>query len=142
MKLKVLFSALTVVVISFIWLHSVMPGDMSENESGFVSQIIKAVFHISEDADIEFAVRKTAHFTEYAVLGVLLVIDAILWTGRRFSPYCVIVGLLVPLIDETIQLFSTGRSGMVSDVWIDFSGFIIGMMICGLIAGKVRKNKV
>ena len=31
-------------------------------------------------------------------------------------------GLLTALTDETIQLFVPGRSGQVTDIWIDFSG--------------------
>ncbi len=37
-------------------------------------------------------------------------------------------GLLTALTDETIQLFVPGRSGQVTDVWIDFSGVLTGLL--------------
>jgi len=32
-------------------------------------------------------------------------------------------------VDETIQLFVAGRSGQISDVWLDMSGAAAGMAI-------------
>lgn len=40
--------------------------------------------------------------------------------------------MLTALTDETIQLFYDGRGSLVTDVWIDFSGVVMGM-ICGLL---------
>ena len=31
-----------------------------------------------------------------------------------------------PFVDETIQLFTPGRSGQISDVWLDMSGVLFG----------------
>ena len=45
------------------------------------------------------------------------------------SKILVIIGLLVALIDETIQLFPVCRSSSVKDVWLDFSGVIFGTII-------------
>lgn len=38
-------------------------------------------------------------------------------------------GLLVALTDETIQLFVPGRSGQVTDVWLDFLGILAGSVM-------------
>ncbi|MDO5140406.1 MAG: VanZ family protein [Eubacteriales bacterium] len=38
----------------------------------------------------------------------------------------VFFGLLTALTDETIQLFVEGRSGQITDVWIDFAGVCFG----------------
>lgn len=35
---------------------------------------------------------------------------------------------VIPLTDETIQLFSEGRAGMISDVWLDVSGAALGSL--------------
>ena len=37
-------------------------------------------------------------------------------------------GLLTALTDETIQLFVPGRSGQVTDIWIDFSGVMTAFL--------------
>lgn len=78
----------------------------------------------------EHILRKAAHFGEYAVLALLLVpsMRKIFGESRFFFP-ALSAALLVPLIDETIQLFVEGRSGRVSDIWIDFGGFCTGSLI-------------
>ena len=35
----------------------------------------------------------------------------------------------VPFLDETIQLFTEGRSGQISDVWLDMAGIVTGIMV-------------
>ena len=38
-------------------------------------------------------------------------------------------GVLTALTDETIQLFSDGRSGQVTDVWLDSAGVLTGILV-------------
>lgn len=73
--------------------------------------------------------RKTGHLSEYFILGVLSMITFSQtelqhkkWTGLGF---CV----LVAAVDETIQLFVSGRSGQVSDVVLDGVGALCGILI-------------
>lgn len=47
-------------------------------------------------------------------------------------------GLLTALTDETIQLFVPGRSGQVTDIWIDFSGVTTGLLVGLILLGLVR----
>ena len=72
-------------------------------------------------------VRKAAHFSEFALLGILGVQCMRQYTGRCMLP-TLFTGLLTALTDETIQLLVEGRSGQVSDVWIDFAGCCCGAM--------------
>ena len=37
-------------------------------------------------------------------------------------------GLLTALTDETIQIFSPGRSSQVTDVWLDSAGVLAGIL--------------
>ena len=46
--------------------------------------------------------------------------------------------LLTALTDETIQLFVPGRSGQVTDVWIDFSGVLTGLVVGLILLGLIR----
>ena len=48
-------------------------------------------------------------------------------------------GLLIAFCDETIQLFVPGRSGQVSDMWIDVSGYLLGT-ICMLVLSHLMKK--
>lgn len=79
----------------------------------------------------EHIVRKLAHFTEFTALGMLLSIDTALFL-KKMKQYIWVpffVGVLVALVDETIQLFPVGRSSSVKDVWLDFSGVIFGTIL-------------
>lgn len=44
----------------------------------------------------------------------------------------------LPFIDETIQLFVEGRSGQITDVWLDMAGIYMGIMITGCLVKIVR----
>jgi VanZ family protein len=123
---KIVFPVLTLGIVAFIWVHSMIPGDESAAESGFVLELITKI--IGDSAVTEHIVRKMAHFTEYMVLGILCYAD--IWVygkkGLRYLPTALYVCLAVAVIDESIQLFTVGRSGMLFDVWIDHLGSIFG----------------
>ena len=48
----------------------------------------------------------------------------------RHMSWPILGGLLTALTDETIQLFSPGRSSQVLDVWLDFMGVLAGLLVC------------
>ena len=71
------------------------------------------------------------------MLGALLFGAAGIRHGLWFPP-C--FGLLAALLDETVQLFAAGRSGQVSDVWLDLAGFLAGWILIALIS-LIRKKR-
>lgn len=90
----------------------------------------------------EHIIRKTAHFAEYAVLGGL--------TARAYGLYgrhricnrdALMLIFMVPFVDETIQIFVAGRSGQISDVWLDMSGAAVGMAIAAGVMCCLRKKR-
>ena len=127
-----------------IWGHSMQPAIASQNESGrFLEVIHKIIPIITNDDNGMFIIRKAAHFTEYLILGTLLCIEfspslyGII--NRFFTPS--LVGLLVAFIDETIQIFVEGRSGEIRDIWIDFSGVMLGTLIVLAIVNNKRGRR-
>ena len=76
-----------------------------------------------------FLMRKGAHFSEYAVLGLLVSI------AQRKAPLishgalCISLWMIVPLIDESIQHFVSGRYGALSDSAIDLCGFLSAVLL-------------
>ncbi len=90
-----------------------------------------------------FVVRKCAHFTEYLVLGILAT-HAFDFEGRRtfdvLLPTAVFL-LLIPSIDETIQLFVPGRAGMITDVMIDCCGAATGVVLRYLLRSLMCAKK-
>lgn len=73
---------------------------------------------------MHFAVRKAAHVTEYAILGLLLLwwLKAQLSAARHVLLWTMVLGVLFAAADECHQLFVPGRAGQWRDVLIDFCG--------------------
>ena len=125
------FLALTVLWLCVIWGHSMMPAEDSGNESNFLAEWLMQYLPWMND----YVIRKVAHFTEYAVLGAL-VFGAFPRRGGTAVALTAFAGVLIALIDETIQLFAPGRSGQISDVWLDFAGFALLQLALRLVIRK------
>lgn len=149
LRFKIIMLALTAAVIAFAFIHSSMPSVQSAQESesvlDFVTEILK--FFGFDPALSDHLIRKLAHFTEYTVLGALLCSCAYSFDRIKpikFIPYTVSIGLFTSFVDETIQLGVEGRSGQVTDMWIDFFGVLLGtavMLAAFAVYRKLRKIK-
>lgn len=81
---------------------------------------------------LEYIVRKCAHMTEYAVLGILISIQFRLYRffekeWKTISAAIFFV-MMYAATDEIHQLFIGGRSGRFTDVLIDTCGGMIGAL--------------
>ena len=83
----------------------------------------------------EHSIRKLAHFAEYTLEGFWLMLCTRVYTRRfvRHISWPMLGGLLTALCDETIQMFSLGRSSQLTDVWLDFAGVMAGLFVGFLI---------
>ncbi len=135
-----------------------MPAQQSSEQSSFVISVLNSLFNLDLSSgeiiqkfsiaqSIDFFVRKTAHLTEYAILGVLSFLS-FSELGRRqarrrmfqFSA-SLIFCLLYAASDETHQLFVSGRSAAVRDVLIDFLGSVAGVAVILLVTLLKDKRK-
>ena len=146
---KAISTLLVLLAMVLIFLFSAQPGDSSDETSlsvgGLIGKIFVSDFSVwTPEEQFEFAerinhpVRKLAHATEYAALGVLMTVmfGAYGIRGwRRFgiSWACTV---LYAGTDEFHQLFVPGRSGQLGDVVIDAVGALAGILLC-LLAGAV-----
>lgn len=86
---------------------------------------------------VQFWVRKTAHFSLYAILGgfaflsVITYINIPLWLRVSISGA---ICLIYSISDEIHQLFIEGRSGEIRDVCIDFAGSLVAILILLLLS--------
>lgn len=125
---------LSIAIALFIWGNSLVPGTGSGSLSLAVVDALRGALRAAGLADgwvTNLLVRKTAHFTEYAVLGVIVSSTLLAGgplRGRRLLLAAVVL-VLVPSIDETIQLFVPGRCGAITDVMIDCCGAAAGTFI-------------
>ncbi len=142
--LSIAVLVLTLAWIGFIFSNSLDSGIESGEKSGKVYEIVNDVAHsLGATEEIpESTIRTSAHFTEFAVLGILVCADIVLLArispasslGQRHAyplltlPFCVIIAI----IDETIQRFSPGRAMQFIDIVIDCSGALCGMLFYAL----------
>lgn len=95
-------------------------------------------------APFQFIVRKGAHFTAYAILGVFSFFTYITYTKIPFSLRLILISatcLLYSVSDEIHQTFVPGRSGEIRDVCIDFCGSILSIAFLTLIARTKKFRK-
>ena len=88
--------------------------------------------------DMDFLVRKSAHFLEYTMLGLILML-----TGRTFltshqKTAAMLTGAVYAALDEFHQYFVPGRACQVRDVLIDYSGIVTGILTALLLMRIIR----
>jgi VanZ family protein len=118
----------------FIWGQSLIPAVASSAESGrFVTLLQPLLQTLGIEPELwHHVVRKAAHMTEYALLGAawlgtMIHCKAVSWPRKVATSAAVCMA--IALGDETIQLFVPGRSGQISDVWVDLTGVAIGCVL-------------
>ena len=120
-----------------------------ENTSRIIIPILHWLFPHAADAtlfQIHHYIRKSAHFTEYFILS-LLVLRAIRAgrPGTRFAWALLVVAIVLcyASLDEFHQRFVPGRTAAVGDVLIDTSGGIAAQLIVALVIvlGHLREKR-
>lgn len=130
---KHVFLILALAWTAMIFGFSLQSANESNVSSNFVLDLLATYFPVLKEPQVMMmaivAIRKLAHFTEYAILGLLVA------KAQRDTTWdkLLLLGCLVPIIDETIQVFVPGRSGSPVDMLIDLSGYMAGLMIMGKI---------
>ncbi|SRR5579884_419356 len=82
---------------------------------------------------VDFGLRKTAHFTEYAILAVLIQHALGLaagWSAERRLLVAWGLAALYAISDEFHQSFVPGRTPAATDVLIDACGALAGLLLC------------
>lgn len=91
-------------------------------------------------AQVDFAVRKTAHFLEYMLLGLLLTL--LLDSYRARWHWLSWAGCtLYAATDEIHQLFVAGRTGKWQDVLLDSSGALAGLLLAMFMLWLIRRRR-
>lgn len=157
MKLKLFRIISVLLVILFMMLIFSLSGqtaDKSSELSGGLTYKAFSIFypHFSEMSREEqkkviesfsFPVRKLAHFTLYAVLGMLSFIALVTYNLPLWAK-CVMsqaVSSVYAVTDEFHQTFIDGRSGEIRDVLIDSGGALTGIALLVLLLYYVIKSK-
>ncbi len=93
---------------------------------------------------IHFAIRKTAHFTEYGIMALLLFRafrsgNAIRWQWR-WAIYSWLVIAVYALLDEYHQTFTASRTGSINDSLVDILGGTTALLVLCLMRQKMRRK--
>ena len=130
---------LLVLNLCFIWGNSLLPGEISGALSDWVKGLISALLPGDDGMPGGGGLlRKLAHFTEFATLGMCLC--WLMGMLRKHTGLAWICGVAVACVDETIQRFVPDRGPSIRDVGIDSCGVAVGILL--LLAGyTIRKKK-
>ncbi|WP_370851744.1 VanZ family protein [Megasphaera elsdenii] len=118
-------------VIGVIWWHSMQNGVASHAESRRVLAWVLARIPGTAVAPYlsDGVIRRLAHLTEYATLGVVLSSFSVLISRHSHKVWVLLIGIGVAAIDEYIQLFSGGRTSTWHDVVLDSIGCMVGIVL-------------
>lgn len=137
-----------------IFIFSAQPATASGSMSkGITLTVLSALVpnweHLSEAARVSYLdwahilIRKTAHVTEFAVLGGLLMNAFVRWYGtlaKKQVLLSLLCGVLYAASDEFHQMFVPARGPAVTDVLIDSAGVLIGVVVACLILRLLFKK--
>lgn len=150
---KIIFAIMTLLWVAVIFSFSLQPGEVSGDISGsFLQKVLEwfapGVFEKletmpQEQLDIwHMILRKCAHFTEFAVLGVLSSLTLLQTKVSRRVLMATVFCLVVASVDETLQLFVDGRAGRVVDVMIDEAGALSGIGVISVLRSVYKLLKM
>jgi VanZ family protein len=132
---RVVFTLALAGCIWFIFSNSMAVAQVSSASSGRVLTLLQgALRRLGHPALAQrltqHVVRKMAHFCEYLLEGFLLMLCMRVYSRHplRHITVPMLGGVLTALTDETIQLYSPGRSSQVTDVWLDSVGVLAGIL--------------
>ena len=150
---RTVFFSLTVGWMAVIFLFSAQNGSHSSETSGGLIEWLMKLFNPDFDslsaaeqdsivASWQFFVRKAAHFSAYAILGVLstLSFDTVRLKKPLYFALPTLLSLGYAALDEFHQTFVPGRAGRVTDVLIDLSGAVVGILVVRLTLFLIRKR--
>lgn len=139
-----------------IFSFSAQPAVESDKISGTVAYRVVAACNQMFDAgmtnddmerlasDINYPIRKAAHMTEYAILGLLFFfcLRGYMKEGRKIYVISLCLTACYAATDEMHQIFVSGRAGRFSDVCIDTLGALIGLFLLYLIRKFICAKRI
>lgn len=129
--------------------NSEQSGNLSRTITLKITQNIKTIQNLENGQKeqtlniIETVIRKVAHFSEYTIVGILLMSLISTYNLRQKNRFLISIGIgfLYACSDEFHQLFVPGRSAQFTDVLIDTAGVCMGCFIIYLILLVIKRYK-
>ncbi len=118
----------------------------SEASGGIVNKIVTIISKNEQDENLEHIVtviiRKCAHFSIFTLLGIWIMCEANTFNinERKKFGISIALGSLYAASDEFHQMFVSGRSAQITDVFIDTLGIIFGCIIVKILYKFIDKK--
>lgn len=156
---RIIFGILILLNCITIFYFSHQVASNSSKQSGTIVEIISSIIPYIKNMQepqktilmkevITPIVRKLAHFSIYALLGVFTTNFVLTIENKKLSKTSIlslIFCLIYAITDEYHQTFIPGRYGDLRDVLIDTSGALVGILstiVITIITRKFKKRKV
>ena len=151
MKIKKAVGIILVIIwMSVMFWFSNQQGIGSSSTSKKVSEIIVNIIDINKQYSdtqkeeiievIEPIIRKLAHYTFYAIGGILIAncVYQFCSEEKRVIAISAIIGIAYAASDEIHQLMVPGRSGNIKDIMIDSIGVLTGIALFLLVKEIIK----
>lgn len=124
-----------IVMMVIIYIMSSFVAADSDKQSGLIINALSTIFpDINPDGIIVKIVRKSAHFTEYTLLGFFTA--RALRLSKKSPWFSIAIAAIYATTDEVHQSFVPGRSCEFGDILIDTAGATVGASIYWLFNHK------
>lgn len=142
---KIGYIRLILVLLILAWVIFVysLSNQSGTESSGLSRKVAEFLFDSEKIIDIaEPIIRKIAHFSEYAIGGVLFysLFSTYDYSKKQKTIISLGLGIWYAAFDEIHQLFVDGRSGNIRDVCIDSLGVFFGIL-CMRFVFRIFENK-
>ena len=152
---RIIFSILILINCVTIFYFSNQVADDSSKQSSRVVEIISNIIPyiknmeepdktILKEEILTPIVRKIAHFSIYAMLGIFTTNFVLTLENKKISKtiiFSLLFCFIYAVTDEIHQRFIPGRSGQIRDVLIDTSGALVGIVLTITVTTIIRRIK-
>lgn len=143
---RIIFAILIIINCVTIFYFSHQVADDSSVQSSRVVNFICNIIPILRNFEgiLTTIVRKIAHFSIYAMLGLLTTNLMLTIENEKMNKralYALAFCFIYAISDEIHQTFIPGRSGEIRDILIDTSGALVGILLVVAVTTITRKIK-
>ena len=148
--LRILLPIVCVALLAFIFGNSLKTGEQSGKQSTTVVNAVQTVAGwVAPESGIATAtgaayehlhawVRIIAHFLEFAALGAAMAWCSLSYSlKKRYLIFPLLLILVIPAIDESIQTFTQGRAAEFKDIGVNTLGGVCGALFAILVTGLI-----
>ncbi len=132
---RYLYLTIYLLIILFLVISSAQNGSNSSETSNFIKNLlikIPLINKFSSSPNLIPLIRKVlGHFLSYAFLGIFsyLTYSNFITKEKFFITANLLSGFALSVLTEIIQIFAQNRGPQISDVFINYQGFLFSQLI-------------